>query len=88
MLSVNINNVTFITIENVDYRCIIHNISKSETIILLQLNMFLTYYRLKKCVMKQFIDQYKIQEIYGMVVSEDPFLIVCCPDKYKTQKNL
>ena len=88
MLSVNINNVAFITIKIVDYRCIIHNISKPEAIILLQLNMFLTYLRLKKCVMKQFIDQYKIQEICGIVVSEDPFLIVCCPDEYKTQKNV
>ena len=32
MLSVNICNVAIITITNVDYRCIIHNIDKSEAI--------------------------------------------------------
>ena len=30
MLSVNISNIAIITIKNVDYCCIIHNISKSE----------------------------------------------------------
>ena len=30
MLSVNISNITIITVKNVDYRCIIHNIAKSE----------------------------------------------------------
>ena len=30
MLSVNVNDVAIITIKNVDYRCIIHNIDKSE----------------------------------------------------------
>ena len=32
MLSVNISNIAIITVKNVDYRCIIHNISKSEAI--------------------------------------------------------
>ena len=32
MLSVNISDIAIITIKNVDYCCIIHNISKSETI--------------------------------------------------------
>ena len=36
MLSVNISNITIITIKNVDYCCIIHNISKSEAINLLK----------------------------------------------------
>ena len=30
MLSVNIGDITIITVKNVDYRCLIHNISKSE----------------------------------------------------------
>ena len=30
MLSVNISNIATITVKNVDYSCIIHNISKSE----------------------------------------------------------
>ena len=36
MLSVNIRDTVIITVKNVDYRCIIHNISKSEVIYLLK----------------------------------------------------
>ena len=36
MLSVNISDIAIITIKNVDYRCIIQNISKSEAIDLLK----------------------------------------------------
>ena len=36
MLCLNISNVAIITIKNIDYRCIIHNISKSEAINLLE----------------------------------------------------
>ena len=36
MLCLNISNITIITVKNVDYRCIIHNISKSEAINLLE----------------------------------------------------
>ena len=36
MLSVNINDIAIITVKNVDYCCIIHNISKSEAINLLK----------------------------------------------------
>ena len=32
ILSLNISNVTIITVKYVDYRCIIHNISKSAAI--------------------------------------------------------
>ena len=35
-LSFNINGIAIITIKNVDYRCIIYNISKSEVINLLK----------------------------------------------------
>ena len=35
ILSVNIRNNTIITVKNVDYRCIIHSISKSEAIFVL-----------------------------------------------------
>ena len=31
-------------------------------------------------------DWYKTQEIFDRVVSEDPLLIVYCPDKHKTQR--
>ena len=36
MLSVNISDVVIITVKNVDYRCIIYDISKSEAINLLK----------------------------------------------------
>ena len=36
MLSVNISDIAIITVKNVDYRCIIHNISKSEAINLIK----------------------------------------------------
>ena len=36
MLSVNVSNIAVDTVKNVDYRCIIHNISKSEAINLLK----------------------------------------------------
>ena len=36
MLSVNKTDIAIITVKNVDYRCIIHNISKSEAINLLK----------------------------------------------------
>ena len=32
VLSVNISDIAIITVKTVDYRCIIHNISKSEAI--------------------------------------------------------
>ena len=32
MLSINISYIAIMTIRNVDYRCVIHNISKSEAI--------------------------------------------------------
>ena len=36
MLCVNISDIAIITIENVDYHCIIHNITKSEAVNLLE----------------------------------------------------
>ena len=39
-LSVNISNITIITIKNVDYCCIIHNINKSEAINLSNSSVF------------------------------------------------
>ena len=46
ILSVNITDIDIITIKNVDYHCIIHNISKSEAINLLK-NSVLEKYCLK-----------------------------------------
>ena len=36
MLSLNVRNIVIITVKNVDYHCIIHSISKSEAINLLE----------------------------------------------------
>ena len=36
MLCLNISDIAIITVKNVDYRCIIHNISKSEAVNLLE----------------------------------------------------
>ena len=36
MLSVNLSNIVIITVKNVDYHCIIHNISKSKAIKILE----------------------------------------------------
>ena len=36
MLSVNISDIAIITVKNLHYRCIIHNISKSKAINLLE----------------------------------------------------
>ena len=36
ILTVNVSDIDIITVKNVDYRCIIHNISKSEAINLLK----------------------------------------------------
>ena len=36
ILSVNLNDIAIVTIKNVDYHCIIHNISKSKAIKLLE----------------------------------------------------
>ena len=36
MLTVNISDIAITTVKNVDYRCIIHNISKSKAIHLLE----------------------------------------------------
>ena len=36
MLSVNISDITIITVKNVDHHCIIHNINKSDAINLLE----------------------------------------------------
>ena len=40
MLCRNISDITIISVKNVDYRCIIHNISKSEAINLLESAVF------------------------------------------------
>ena len=49
MLCLNISNITIITVKNVDYCCIIHNITKSEAIDLLESVV------LEKCIYKNIV---------------------------------
>ena len=49
MLNVNISKIAIITVKNVDYRCIIKNLSKSEAINLLE-NSVLFYFAIHKMV--------------------------------------
>ena len=69
--------------------------TKLFILIRLRRNLFLNTIRLKKCVIKQFIDvfvfdsipgQYKNQEMYDIVVSLYRFLIAYYLDKYITQR--
>ena len=49
MLTVNISDSTIVTVKNVEYRCILHNINKSESMYLLQNFVLKDYgYRQKK----------------------------------------
>ena len=52
MLSVNISDIAIITVKNVDYRCIIHNISKSEAINLLENSVLEDRGYIQKCISK------------------------------------
>ena len=38
-----------------------------------------------RCFLILFQFWYKTQEIVGRAISDDPFMLVYCPDKYKTQ---
>ena len=50
MLSFNISNITIITVKNVDYCCIIHNIRKTEAINLLILFLKIVGIYKKNCL--------------------------------------
>ena len=54
MLCLNISDVGIITIKNVDYRCIIHSINKSEAINLLANFVLGEMCETNKCVIKLF----------------------------------
>ena len=58
MLSGNIRDIAIITVKNVDYRCIINNISKSKAINLLR-NVFLRHFFFSLFQMVNIMDRYK-----------------------------
>ena len=92
MLSANISDISIITVKNVDYRCIIHNISKSEAINLLEnyvLNrrssFFLTFlFRIYKMV--DSMDIYKYLNINIGTVMKNPEMLKFVPGHLKTKK--
>ena len=50
MLCINIGNIAIITVKNVDYRCIMHDISRSEAIHLLENYVLDNRRYIKKCI--------------------------------------
>ena len=50
MLCINIGNIANITVKNVDYRCIMHDISRSEAIHLLENYVLDNRRYIKKCI--------------------------------------
>ena len=55
ILSLNIRDIAIITVRNVDYRCIIYNISKSESINLLENSLLEDRGYIQKCISKKLI---------------------------------
>ena len=55
MQCVNISDTTIITVKGVDFRCIIHDISKSEAIRLLEILCLVIVGIYKKCMPKKSI---------------------------------
>ena len=58
MLSGNIRDIAIITVKNVDYRCIINNISKPKAINLLR-NVFFRHFFFSLFQMVNIMDRYK-----------------------------
>ena len=98
MLSVNIDVIAIITVKNVDYRCIIHNISKCEAI-----NLLKNYILENRGYILYYISVYSNQflllflfSIYKMVdimdnisigtVMKNPEMLTFVSDHLKTKK--
>ena len=67
MLSINKRDLAIITIKNVDYCCIIHNISKSEAINLLE-NFAIENCGYIQKILPQF--KYKSKSLYILVLEQ------------------
>ena len=99
ILSVNRSNIAITTVKIVDYRCIMHNISKSEAINLLK-NSVLEDRRFiyKKYCLKFFIFLYSIYEMVARMsiykslniniekVMKNPEILNFALDHFKTKK--
>ena len=100
MLSVNISVIVIITIKNVDYRCIIHNISKSEAISLFKKSVLLGIY-IKilseiSVILRHFLFSiYKVADIMDIykslnssigAIMKNPVMLIFVSDHLKTEK--
>ena len=61
ILCLNISDIAIITIKNVDYHCIIHNISKSEAIKLLEKSVLEDRWYIQKCISKKSVLKLSLQ---------------------------
>ena len=91
MLSVIISDIAIITVKNVNYRCIIHNITKSEAISLLKKSVQEDRgYLYKNIASFLFFVLLFLFSIYKMVdnicMYKSPYLLRYVLDQYKTQQ--
>ena len=87
-LSVNISDIAIIIAKNVDYRCIVHNISKSETISLLTNYILEDRGYILKNVVLNIVSSLLVQnqEMCDKVVNTHSPAIQFVPEGYKIQK--
>ena len=89
MLSVNISDIAIITVKNVDYHCIIYNISKSEGINSLK-NYVLenrgTYE--KYCPYKSVMNVYKSLNISIITLMKYPEMLKFIPERLEIKKSM
>ena len=88
ILSINISGVAIITVKNVDYRCIIHNISKSAAINLLKNSVLEDsgYILFSIYKMIDSMDIYKFLNINIGTVMKTREMLKFVPDHLKTKK--
>ena len=94
MLCLNISNITIIAVKNVDYHCIIHNISKSEVINLLVKYIVLVFSPLITVFLHFLFSIYKmvdIMDIYRYLnisigtVIKNPEMLEFVPDRRQSK---
>ena len=93
ILSVNISDIAIIAVKNVDYRCIIHKISKSEAINLLSNSVLKNRGDIYKknvlnfnLLLRYVPDQYKTRRMYDQAIFENGETLKFVADCYKNQK--
>ena len=86
MLSVNVSDIAVIIVKNVDYRCIIHNISKFEAINLLKNSVLgdRGYFLFSIYKMVDNIDNCKFLNINIGTIMKNTEMLKVVPDHFKT----